>query len=135
MNIIETVKSLNLPTGHYVVFGSAPMAVRGLRESSDIDLLVDKGLFEELRKLGWEETKLPSGDSLLSKDNIEVFDGWNVGGYHPDTEDLISRADMFEEVPFATLADVLEWKEASGRPKDLVDVEILRNFLSEARPL
>ena len=37
--IIEKVKSLNLPNNSYVVFGNCPMAVAGIRESNDVDLL------------------------------------------------------------------------------------------------
>jgi hypothetical protein len=39
-DIINKVKPLNLPKGQYVVFGSCPMALAGLREAGDIDMLV-----------------------------------------------------------------------------------------------
>jgi hypothetical protein len=53
MEIIKEVKSLNLPIGQYVVFGSGPLQIHGIRESNDVDLLVLPGLFEKLKGEGW----------------------------------------------------------------------------------
>lgn len=49
-NLFEKFKALNLPLGEYAIFGSGPMAIRELRESADIDLVVTEKFFEELEK-------------------------------------------------------------------------------------
>ena len=70
IDIIKKVASLNLPIGTYVVFGSGPMAAKGLREVRDIDLLVTKGLYAELKSSGWTEKNWDSGGSYLEKNGI-----------------------------------------------------------------
>lgn len=39
-DLFENFRKLNLPLGKYAIFGSGPMAIRGLRKSADIDLVV-----------------------------------------------------------------------------------------------
>ena len=57
------------------------------------------------------------------------------GGY----DALVSTADTLElddlEVPVASIADLIAMKEAAGRPKDLVEVEILKALEREGRRL
>jgi hypothetical protein len=58
MDICEKVKSLALMDGQYVVFGSGPMAIHGIRNSSDIDLFVTEEQYNELkRREGWKEVQ------------------------------------------------------------------------------
>ena len=47
---LEELKCLNLPSGEYAIIGSGPMAIRGLREANDIDVVVKKTLWLELLK-------------------------------------------------------------------------------------
>ena len=56
MNIIKLVKKLDLPIGQYVVFGSGPLDVHGIRETWDVDICVKPELFEKLKLTKeWEE--------------------------------------------------------------------------------
>ena len=56
MNIVERIKKLNLPVGHYVVVGSGVMDALGMRPAHDIDIAVTPELFKTLRTSGvWEE--------------------------------------------------------------------------------
>ena len=47
-DVITELSRLGLPPGHYVVVGGAALAVRGIRETDDIDLVVTTELFELL---------------------------------------------------------------------------------------
>ena len=42
MRYLDEVKRLNLPKDKFAIFGSGPIAIRGLREARDIDLIVKK---------------------------------------------------------------------------------------------
>lgn len=130
MNIIDKVKSLNLPDGQYVVFGSGPLAVRGIRESSDVDLLVTEDLYQVLKKQGWEEKEWEWGGFYLYKDGVEADDSYTSQGYTADIPLMIANADIIESIPFATLAEILRWKQAYGRPKDLADITLVQNYLA-----
>src|SRR3989338_4455933 len=121
--VIAKVKTLNLPKNSYVVFGSCPLAIAGLREAKDIDLLVSKGIFEKLKADGWQEMRKSPNDKPLVHDVFEAHDNWNFSSYRPTLEHLLLSAAVVEGIPFASLEEVRKWKVASGRPKDIVDVE------------
>lgn len=65
-DIIAKVKELNLPAGGCIVFGSCPLAVAGLREANDVDMLVDDEIFESLRKAGWTQVVKGESDKPLT---------------------------------------------------------------------
>lgn len=81
--IISKVQSLNLPRGSYVVFGSCPLAVLGIREANDIDLMVSKELFEDLKKRGWQDRHKDSNDVPLVLDVFEAHTNWDFSSYSP----------------------------------------------------
>lgn len=126
--IIAKVKALNLPSGAYVVFGSCPIAIVGLREANDIDLYVSKELFAKLKDDGWKELRKGPGDMPLVHDVFEAHENWDFSSYHPTLEELLSRATIVDGLPFASLEDVRKWKVASGRPKDITDVELIDTY-------
>jgi hypothetical protein len=60
MEIIEKVKALNLPSKQFVVMGGAVLELKGIRKAQDIDIIVTKTLFEELKKdTKWEYNETP----------------------------------------------------------------------------
>ncbi|MEK7642740.1 MAG: YdcF family protein [Patescibacteria group bacterium] len=126
--IISKVKELNLPKGEYVVFGSAPMAMAGIREAGDIDLLVSPEVFESLRKAEWKQIEKSVNDKPLTYDCFEAHDNWDFTLYKPTLKDLLKTATWIEDTPFASLEEVHKWKLASGRPKDLTDIELIEKF-------
>lgn len=128
--IINKVKTLKLPQGSYIVFGSCPLAIAGIREAGDIDMLVDNDVLEELRKLGWkQETKGPNDTPLVFED-FEAHNSWNFSLYCPTLEHLLENANIVDGIPFASLDEVRKWKVASGRPKDFKDIELIDTYLS-----
>lgn len=130
MTIFEEVKRLGLPLGEYVVFGSGPLAARGIRDSDDIDLFVTSRLYEQLKAEGWPEQPWPEGGGRLVNGDVEADDTWNYGDYRPTPEEVIARAELINGVPFAPLTEVLAWKRAFGRDKDLHDIELIQDFMS-----
>lgn len=126
--IIAKIKALNLPKNSYVVFGSCPLALVGLREANDIDLLVSKEIFEKLRKEGWKELHKSINDRPLVRDVFEAHDNWSFSSYSPTLEQLLVSATVVDEIPFASLEEVRKWKTASGRSKDLADIELIDDY-------
>jgi hypothetical protein len=124
--IIARVKALNLPKNSYIVFGSCPLAVAGLREARDIDLLVSKDVFLKLKEAGWKELYKSANDKPLVHDVFEAHHTqWHFSSHNPTLEELISTAIIIDSVPFASLAEVRKWKVSSGRPKDLIDIALI----------
>jgi len=139
MNIIEEIKKLDFPVGQYVIVGSGPMAVRGLKEAHDIDIVVTREFFEKCKASEWEVMlwTYPEkiGQIYLRKNNVELYLDVNCGDFNPTTEELIKRADLFEEIPFIALKDMLEFKKAYNREKHRKDIEIAETYLREQKQL
>ena len=127
--LVARLLALGLPTDSFAVFGSGPLAVRGLRDTADIDLLVTLALWDELAEhFPVEET--PTGPLLRLEEGIDAFRTW-----HPPvgpTADLVARAELIGGLPYVRLEWVLLWKQRRDLPKDRADVEVLRQVLGEA---
>lgn len=128
--IVAKVKSLDLPKDKFIVFGSCPMAAAGIRESGDIDLLVTSDVLADLAKRGWKPFHKSEGDEPLTYNEFEAHDNWNFSSYQPTLEHLLATATIIDGVPFASLEEVKKWKQSSGRPKDLKDIELIDSFLA-----
>jgi len=57
-SLLKELRKLNLPEGEFAVFGSGPMAIRGIRPAGDLDLIVTPAVWDFLLKRGYkiEET-------------------------------------------------------------------------------
>ena len=128
--IIEKVKELNLPEHSYVVFGSCPLAIAGIRDAGDVDLYVTSEVLLSLKRQGWKQVHKGPGDEPYTKDIYEAHDNWNFSPYSPTLEHLLESADVIDGVPFASLQEVRRWKAASGGPKHSKDIELIDNHLA-----
>jgi len=122
--IIE-LKSLNLPCDEYAVFGSGPLAVHGIRESKDIDIIVKPELWNKLIKK-YSVKKADCGGNCFKVNKIEIYQDWRP--WFDDVNKLINDADIFEGIKFVKLKYVLEWKKAYAREKDLKDVKLIEEY-------
>lgn len=61
--------------------------------------------------------------------NIEAHLKWGFSSYEPSLEHLLEGANYFSGIPFANLEEVIKWKRASSRPKDLKDIELIEAHL------
>ncbi len=127
--IIVKVKELNLPQDSYVVYGSCPLAAAGIREVKDIDLVVSPEVLANLKKAGWREVEKAPNDKPITHDVFEAHDKRGFSSYSPTLEHLQRTATIINGVPFASLEEVRKWKAASGRPKDLADIELINEYL------
>jgi tRNA A-37 threonylcarbamoyl transferase component Bud32 len=121
---IVELKKLNFPLTDYAVFGSGPLAVHGIRESRDIDIIVKPRLWKEISKKYPLEKK-----DLIQIGNVEVYKNWMP--WIKNSNKLIENADIIEGIKFVKLSKVSEWKKKYNREKDKIDLELIENFLSE----
>jgi hypothetical protein len=132
MNLIEDIKNLDLPYGEYSVVGSAAMSVRGLREHKDVDILVTKSLYEKLKEKGWNVKQVRLDFQVVEFGIFEASpDMVTLSNYKPDIQTIINNSEIIDGIPFSNLQDVLDFKIAMGREKDLKDVELIKNFLKK----
>jgi hypothetical protein len=133
-NLFEKFKALNLPIGEYAIFGSGPMAIRGLREPTDIDLVVTEKFFEELEKSSqWKKEKSCLGSDMLvhrePRLEVEALTEWMPGVW--DIEGLIKNADIIDGLAFVKLEEVLRWKKMRDKEKDKKDTEAIEEYLNK----
>ncbi|MEU7136296.1 hypothetical protein [Streptomyces sp. NPDC046261] len=137
--LFAALAALGLPREHYVVCGSAALYVRGLRpRMGDLDVLARGPAWERALTLGDPEPTVSGyGRRVVHPSaDIEIMDRWTPGW---STDRLIDEADLIDGVPFMRLGDVLRWKVAAGRPKDVPDIAAIRTlyrvWAGDAEPL
>lgn len=128
MNIIEKIKELNFPKEHYVVVGSGTMDVLGIRKAQDIDISASEELFEMLKNSGdWEEYE-KYGRPFLKKDVFEINNQLNWDKYNTVLEEANKTALFIDGIPFLSLDELVKFKTASGREKDIQDIKLIKEF-------
>jgi hypothetical protein len=124
MKYLDELSFLNLPAGKFAIFGSGPIAVRGIREPEDLDVIVKLDVWDTLIKkypeaLSYKPTCLKIGNVEIYKDWMELSDRIN---------EMIDTAEKIMDYPFVQLKYVEEWKVRVGREKDLKDVELIEKY-------
>ena len=130
-DILKKLKELNLPKNSYVAYGSSPLAVAGIREAKDIDILASKEVYKHLQDQGWEQLNKGPLDKPLARYVFEVHQTWAFSPYSPTLEQLQASAVIVDGIPFASLLEVRKWKEASGGEKNLADIRLIGLYLQE----
>lgn len=136
MDIISKIKSLNLPIGKYIVFGSSVMEVHGIRKAKDVDLIVDKDVYKELKRRGWKRHwffKRVLTCKALKKDGNEAFSHIKWKNYRVENDELFKNAEIIEGVPFMELNEYLRYKRCLPREKDKRDVKLIEAYLASGK--
>jgi hypothetical protein len=112
--------ALGLRLGEYAIFGSGPLAIRGLRDAADVDVIVTRQAWDRLVAEG-HPVEAHDSDLKIQVGKVEILRTW-----HPEVapiERLIEEAEIILGLPFVRLDRVEAWKRAYGRPKDGPDLE------------
>ncbi len=130
---LEKLKSFGWPQKEFVVVSSGALAVRGIRDSHDLDVMVSKILWNELSKK-YPTVKNEYGIERLCPDpEIEIFHPEHTifgdAGGILQTQEVFERADLLEEIQFMNLRDLKLIKTKMGREKDLRDIELIDTYL------
>jgi len=129
MKYLDELEELNLPKNKFAVFGSGSLAIRGLREANDLDIIVKEDLWEELeKKFKVEDQENP----VIKVKNIEIYKSWKP--WFDDINELIDKADIIQGLRFVKLDKVLEWKKKMGREKDLKDIKLIKELIGRFGP-
>lgn len=121
---LQVLKELNLPDDQYVIWGSGPLAIREIREARDVDLVVNKKLWNEL-SLKYVVQGVEK--NLIKIDNIEIWkDLLNLTDV---IDDVISAREIIEGFPFMNLSYTLIWKKFWSSKKDPGDILLIEKFL------
>ncbi len=128
---LSLVSDMHLDEGHYAIFGSGPLLVRGIIDASgDLDIVCRGPVWERVKRQG-ELRYLERYDVTIAS----FYDGrvsfgtrWGIGDF--DIDSLIDTAEMIDDLPFVRLEHVIEYKKIANRPKDVLHLDAIRQFLN-----
>ncbi len=128
MKIEELVKNLKrqgFPKGEYAVFGSATLAIRGLREAPNIDVIVTNKLWSKLL----EDKYAPDEEGFIRIGLIKISNWW-FAPTRKDIPTMIKEAEIIDGVPFVRLEEVRDYKAFLNREKDINDIKLIDQYLA-----
>lgn len=132
--IAATVNQYGL-AGEAIVIASGTLQAAGIRQAADVDMCVPPETFRALRDTsGWVETRCDDGLLKLEHEGseglmpAEVFIDWGEGYSYADLNDGSFK---MNGARFAGLDKVYAWKQDKRRPKDLTDLDLIKNRLFE----
>lgn len=119
---LEIVRAQSWSPREFAIFGSGPLAIRGLRTANDVDVVAARALWSVLAGEHEVGTHRP-GVNVIHIGSVEVLNAWwpDVG----TPEAIIGTAEIIDGLPFVALPLVRRWKVKSARPKDLADLELI----------
>lgn len=127
---IESLKALNLPFSDFVVVGSGALAVRGIREAKDLDVIATDSLWADLIKKypvvlqnGIERIQFENDIEILNP-NQSLFGNSEV----VPVGEIFTEADIFDGIKFINLEHLKKIKLKLGREKDYQDIELIKEY-------
>jgi hypothetical protein len=126
ISLFDELINLGLPVGEYAVFGSGPLAARGIIPlCNDLDVLCRGRAWRMVRALGTVQY-LPEYDlEVVAMHGGALTFGtrWGIGDF--DVDELINTAEIIGGLPFVRLEHVTSYKKTRGSAKDLAHLEAL----------
>jgi hypothetical protein len=124
----ERVKKLGLPLDQIIIIGSGILDQLGIRQSTDIDVAVDRATLEKIAgDSDWAEKLDTNQRRYLVKcdGSAEIWDGWEIDGRIVEYDELLDYAVEYDGVKFVNLDFLRRWKNWRGREKDIQDVRLI----------
>jgi hypothetical protein len=124
--LISHLLTFGLDPDDFVIFGSGPLLVHGIRDViHDLDIVARGSAWRWARAFGSHSVGAITGTpaARFRDGKIVFFDQW-ISPYW-DTDELIDRADIYGGLRFASLGDVLAYKQMLLRPKDIADMRAM----------
>ena len=129
MTLFDRVKSLQLPSADYAIFGSGPLIVRDIIPvSNDLDIICRGSVWKTVQEIGDPEYLSEFDVTVVTMCDGRLTFGteWGIGNF--DVDALIDSAEVIDGLPFVRLEHVASYKEIINRPKDLQHLEALQAY-------
>ena len=139
LNFKKELSKLSLDETNCVVIGSGILNALGIRESHDIDVIVNEEVFEKLK--GNKDLKQIINEydnPMLVNEKVEIALGWinnpNISFFY---DDLLNSncTTIIDEVRYLNLETILKIKKIWNREKDKKDVKLIEEYLKKNREL
>lgn len=138
LNLKEALASLGLSLDNAVVIGSGILSALDIRESGDVDVVIDDASYERLSKTGQFTSKEHYGRPVLENDVFEISTRWSVLGKDYKLTDLAAESVIIHDVRYVTLDFLLRVKRSwlsddAVRQKDVEDVKLIEAYLAKEK--
>lgn len=119
-DIIQTIKSMNLPSQEYWITSGAALVIHGVKETTrDIDLGCTSILIDKFIKEGFKYRLVEDNSRIVEvTDKIELLENWCV-------DEIL----IIESLPVASLESIKKQKSQLGREKDLSDIKLIDDYI------
>ena len=133
---LALLKSFDLPASDFVIVSSGALAIRGIREAKDLDVIVTPALWNELIKTHpvglntWNIERVfldKDGDIEILNPAQSIFGNSKIVPF----QKIFDKADIFEGVRFMNLEHLKKIKARLGREIDLRDIELIDRYLTK----
>ena len=123
---MDTLKELNIPKEDFVIYGSAPMVLRGLKEkNNDLDVLVRSSLWEQL------SVKYPSNVNGDYIDINGVSFTCTSKNFLGSIDEAIEKSDVIDGYNILSILETKRWKEKVGGDNHLHDAKVIEEYLNK----
>lgn len=124
--LFEQLRQLNLSPQAYAVFGSGPLAIRGLIPlTHDLDVICREEVWNVVSQIGSVEYLSEYDVSVVTMADGALTFGtkWGIGNF--DIDELIATAEIIDELPFVRAKHVIAYKKIRSSEKDLLHLAAL----------
>ena len=128
VSYIDQLRRLHLPVNKFLIFGSATMALLGIKNNDDLDLWVTEDLFKTMAKDRNLNPIMKHGRLFYTTPdgNIDITN--TIPCTKGKVEDYLKRSIIIYGFHFVSVDDLIAWKKCMGRPKDLEHIRMLEKF-------
>ncbi len=140
IDIKQKLSELSLTSENAIVIGSGILNALSIRESHDLDIIVDNETYNRLKLNPRFTVAQPLGIDVLQYDIYEIGTGWNMTDINKVYyfEELFENSVVIEGVRYNTLEFLLKVKKIwingnNPREKDKKDVEDIENYLKSKK--
>lgn len=126
--LLKELNTHNLPRKEFAISSSGVLAMRGIREANDIDLVVSNKLWKLLSKK-LDITENPNRPLIQLSENISALgNAWEKGFDLYTNEELVRMAEDIDGILYVPLDIVIRMKKRNSREKDLRDLELIEQY-------
>jgi hypothetical protein len=127
--VLAELQALKLTSGQYLVVGGAAPAIRDMRDTEQMDLVVTPQLFDELAARGWQPKARPSGKPGLKFARAEAYLDINCEAFGQSTAWLLARAERVHDTLPVDLPTLAHFKAGYGRDKEVRDLRLITAYM------
>jgi hypothetical protein len=130
---LEAVRSLNLPKNQFAITGSTVMMMHGIVPLvRDIDIIAYGDAWKNIKGGGLTRRARLGDDMISLRDGlIEIYNGWTHMGWR--VQDIIDESYIIDGIRCVKLERILEWKSGQRRLQDVVDINLIEEYLENQK--